>query len=296
MAMKKTLNFKNLLSEYSEYSDFCAALKSGKTPISLAGIVESCLGQFIYGSTDDKKTLVITYSDQEAKQLVFDLELYTDNVRLYPAKEYVFFEIDAQNRHSENMRLEALLNMQKNGGITVTSLEALLQFTIPPKTLAENTLNIKLGDMVDPEKLSEKLIKMGYIREEEVSGKGQFSLRGGILDVFSPQEENPCRIEFFDIEIDSIRNFDTMTQRSFGNVEETCIIPCRELSEYDRDDLISKLEDEIKKLKRKKSDQSKAIENIESDIEKLAQGVELSSISRYIGVVYDEIPTLLDYI
>lgn len=294
--MKKTLNFKNLLSEYSEYSDFCAALKSGKTPISLAGVVESGLGQFIYGSNDDKNTIVITYSDQEAKQLVFDLELYTDNVRLYPAKEYVFFEIDAQNRHSENMRLEALSNMQRKGGITVTSIEALLQFTIPPKTLRENTLNLKLADMIDPAELSEKLVKMGYIREEEVSGKGQFSLRGGILDVFSPQAENPCRIEFFDIEIDSIRNFDTMTQRSFGNVEETCIIPCRELSEYDRDALTIKLEEEIKKLKRKKSDQSKAIENLESDIEKLSQSGELSSVSRYIGVIYDKIPTLLDYI
>ncbi len=294
--MKKTLNFKNLLSEYGEYSDFCAALKTGKTPVSLAGVVESALGQFIFGATDDKKTIVITYSDQEAKQLVFDLELYTDNVRLYPAKEYVFFEIDAQNRHSENMRLEALSNMQKNGGITVTSVEALLQFTIPPKTLKENTLNLKIGDMIDPVELAERLVKMGYIREEEVSGKGQFSLRGGILDVFSPQEENPCRIEFFDIEIDSIRNFDTMTQRSFGNIEETCVIPCRELSEYDREALITKLEEEIKKLKRKKSDQTKTIENIESDIEKLSQKVELSSICRYIGVIYDEIPTLLDYI
>ena len=89
--MKKTLNFKNLLSEYSEYSDFCATLKSGKTPISVAGVVESAVGQFIFGSANEKNTIVITYSDQEAKQLVFDMELYTDNVRLFPTKEYVFF-------------------------------------------------------------------------------------------------------------------------------------------------------------------------------------------------------------
>ena len=98
MAMKKTLNFKNLLSEYSEYSDFCAALKKGKTPISVAGVVESAVPQFIFGAPDSKNTLVITYSDQEAKQLLFDLELYTENVRFFPTKEYVFYEIDAHDR------------------------------------------------------------------------------------------------------------------------------------------------------------------------------------------------------
>lgn len=293
--MKKVMNFKNLLSEYGEYSDFCAALKSGKTPISTCGIVQSAMPQFIFGA-HEKKSWIITYSDQEAKQMLFDLELYTDNVYLFPAKEYVFFEIDAQNRHNENMRLEALVNMQRNGGITVTSLEALLQYTIRPEVLKDSTLSLKLGDQCDPEELSEKLVKMGYVREEEVSGKGQFSLRGGILDVFSPQDENPCRIEFFDIEIDSLRSFDTMTQRSFGNVEEICIIPCRELSEYNKAELIEKLESEIKKLKRKKSDQSKIIENIEADIERIGELGELSSICRYIGLIFDEIPTLLDHI
>ena len=284
------------MSEYSEYSDFCAALKKGKTPISVAGVVESAVPQFIFGAPDSKNTLVITYSDQEAKQLLFDLELYTENVRLFPTKEYVFYEIDAHDRHSENMRLEALLNMQKEGSITVTSLEALLQFTVKPDTLYSNVLNLKIGDNFEPAELAEKLVKMGYVREEEVSGKGQFSLRGGILDIFSPQEENPVRIEFFDIEIDSLRAFDTTSQRSFGNVEETTIIPCRELSEFDREELIEKLESEIKKLKRKKSDQSKIIENIEADIEKLRENGNLSSIARYIGLIFDEIPTLLDYI
>lgn len=294
--MKKLLNFKNLMSEYSEYSDFCAALDSGKTPITVAGVVESAVPQFIFGANNKKKTLVITYSDQEAKQLLFDLEFYTKNVHLFPAKEYMFFEIDAYNRHSENLRLEALINMEEMGGITVTSLEALLQYTISPKALKENILHIELGDTFDPEELSEKLVKMGYVREEEVSGKGQFSLRGGILDVFSPQEENPIRIEFFDIEVDSLRSFDTMTQRSIGNAQKVCIIPCRELFDFDKDELLRKLEDEIKKLKRKKTDQSKLIENIQADIEKLKEGENLTSICRYVNVIFDEIPTLLDYL
>lgn len=294
--MEKSLNFKNLLSEYSEYSDFCAALKSGKTPISLSGVVDSAVAQVIFGANENRKTLVITYSDKEAKQLLFDLELYTENAFLFPTKEYLFFEIDAHDRHSENMRLEALLNMQKKGGIIVTSIEALLQFTISPEMLYENTLDLAVGNALDPEELSKKLVKMGYTREEEVSGKGQFSLRGGILDVFSPQEESPVRIEFFDIEIDSMRSFDVMTQRSFGNIEKACIIPCLELSDFDREKVISKLESEIKKLKRKKSDCQSLIENLEKDAEKLRQAGNLSSVCRYIGVIFDEIPTILDYL
>ncbi len=290
--MEEYINFKNLLSGYREYSDFCAALKKGKTPVSVAGVVQSAMPQFIFGASD-KKTLVITYNDQEAKQLYTELEFYTDKALLFPSKEYVFFDIDAQNRHSEHTRISALSNIEKNGGIVVTSLEAILQFTLSPKKLESYTLELDYSSEYDLDELSEMLVKMGYIREDEVSGRGQFALRGGILDIFSPQNENPVRIEFFDTQVDSIRDFDAMTQRSFGQADSCRIIPCRELIDYDRESLINSLRDAAKKCKKESQDKLK--EKLLADIEVLENGEEISSISRYLGVIFEKIPTVIDY-
>lgn len=292
--MEKRMNFKNLLSEYKEYSDFCAAIKKGQTPVSVAGVVQSAMPHFIFEACEDKKTLVITYSDMEAKQLASDLELYSENVHLFPTKEYVFFNIDAQNRHSENTRLETLYHI-KEGGITVASLEAALQFTIPKDKFDKHIIEFDLSCDYDLELLSDSLVNMGYVREEEVSGKGQFALRGGILDIFSPHMENPVRIEFFDTQIDSIREFDAETQRSIGVLENCTAIACRELVDYGKDDLLGKLDDLVKRLKRKKTDQSALTQNIEADIEELSESGELSSIHKYLGLIFDEIPTIVDY-
>ncbi len=288
------MNFKNLLSEYKEYSDFCAAIKKGQTPVSVAGVVQSAMPQFIFETKEDKKALVIAYSDMEAKQLLSDLELYSENVHLFPAKEYVFFSIDAYNRHSENTRLEALYNIG-NGGITVTSLEAVLQFTLSKDKFYNSIIEFNMESDYDLEEISDSLVNMGYVREDEVSGKGQFALRGGILDVFSPHMENPVRIEFFDTQIDSIREFDAQTQRSIEVLERCGVIPCRELIDYGKEKLLEKLNDLVKRLSRKKTDQSVLIQNIEADIEELSESGELSSIHKYLGLIFDEIPTILDY-
>ncbi|MDD6736444.1 MAG: CarD family transcriptional regulator, partial [Clostridiales bacterium] len=288
------MNFSNLLSEYKEYSDFCAALKRGETPVSVAGIVDSADAQFIFETAGGRKTLVITYSDIEAAQLLSDMSLFTEKTALFPSKEYLFFDIDAHDHYSEYKRLAALLAARENG-IVITSLEALVQFTLPPKALEQYTVTLRQDGEQDPEELCEMLVRMGYSREDEVSGTGQFALRGGILDVFSPRWENPVRIEFFDIQVDSIREFDVMTQRSIGTLDNVTIIPCTELLDYDREALSARLSDTVKRLKRKKSDQSAVIENIENDIERIKSGSPPGSMCKYLGLIFDKIPTLLDY-
>lgn len=284
------MNFKNLLSGYGEYSDFCHALKNGKTPISVSGIVESAAAQFIYETAAGKKTLIITYSDMEAKQMAENMNLYTDRVFVFPAKEYVFFNVDARDHNSEVQRLRALYELSKDAAVVV-SLESLLEFTLPPEKFYDNILKFGLDSEYDLENVSNRLVSMGYSREDEVFEKGQFALRGGILDVFSPQNENPVRIEFFDTQVDSIREFDPMTQRSIDGFDEAVVMPCSELAGYDRAGLIKKLE--LKKVK--KDGESKLAENVEKDIELLKNGAALNSICKYISLIYDGIPTLLDY-
>ena len=288
------MNFKNLLSEYKEYSDFSAALEKGDTPISVAGIVEAAWGQFIYQTYNGKKTLVIAYNDREAEQIAENLRFFCDRVFLFPSKEYVFFDIDAYDRHSENARLEALCGILE-GGIAVASVDSLLSFTIPEKELEDNTIIIRQDGEYDPEDLLERLVRMGYSREEEISGKGQFAMRGGILDIFSPQAENPVRIEFFDIQVDSVREFDTQSQRSIDNLSEAKIIPATELSGIEQDVLFERLSALFKKLKRKKNIDSELLESVGGDIEGIENGIIPKSIAKYIGVLFDEIPTLVDY-
>ena len=288
------MNFKNLLSEYREYSDFSAALKNGETPISVAGIVDSAWGQFIYQSKDAKRALVIAAGDREAERIAENLRLFCERVFVFPKKEYVFFDIDAQDRNSENERLSALFEIL-SGGILVASAESILTFTLPSRALKKYTLTIKQGGEYDRDELIETLVIMGYSREEEVSGKGQFAVRGGILDVFSPQSESPVRIEFFDVEVDSVREFDRETQRSTETLKETVIIPCTELADFDKEALSAKLAEILKKIKRKKSDTSELKERIEGDIDSIKNGIIPKSISRYIGVIFDEIPTALEY-
>ncbi|MBR4173494.1 MAG: hypothetical protein IKR46_03890, partial [Clostridia bacterium] len=223
------MNFKNLLSEYREYSDFSAALKKGETPISVAGIVDSAWGQFIYETMDKKRALVICYNDKEAERLAENLRLFRDRVFVFPSKEYVFFDIDAQDRNGENARLSALFEIIDDG-IMVASMDSILTFTLPFDSLKNSIITISMGEELDIEELSKTLVGMGYSREDEVSGKGQFAVRGGILDIFPPQAECPVRIEFFDTEVDSVREFDTETQRSTENLQKTVIMPCTELS------------------------------------------------------------------
>ncbi len=291
--MENKINFKNLLSGYSKYSDFCAAIKKGDMPISVAGLCEPSMPQFIFEAAEDKKTLVIAHSEQEAKKLAENLELYTKNVNLFPQKEYVFYDVDFFDKPSEYQRIKALSKISENS-ITVTSLDAILQFTIEKEKFEKHSLVLDLNGEYDIHEISEKLVLMGYTREDEVSGRGEFAIRGGILDIFSPNAENPCRVEFFDTEIDSIREFDASSQRSIEHIKRVEILPASEFLNENNNVLIEKSEDEIKRLKRKKTDQGIIIGNIEKDIEALRNGRKVS-VDKYIGFVFDKIPTIIDY-
>ena len=192
------MKFSDILSENKEFKQFKNALVN--PPVSAAGIVESALSHFITSTCDDGGALVVMYSEDEAKSLFNDLKFFNDNVLYFPAREYVYYNIDALGHHNEHRRIKTLYSIKNS--IVVTSLEACLGYTIPPKILEENTIVMKTGEVYDIEEMAEKLVKMGYTRGEIVEGCGQFSVRGGIIDVFSPAEDFPFRIEFFDDEVD----------------------------------------------------------------------------------------------
>ena len=293
------MRLSNILEQYEEYRRFRQVLDTGTAPISVAGVAESAQAQLIYETAMERGAVVIAYSDMEARALYDDLCYFTERARYFPAKEYVFYNIEATGREREHQRLACLHALAAGGesAIIVTSLEAALDYTVGRTELMEYTVPVEPGMRLDLEALSQKLVEMGYVREELVEGKGQFSVRGGILDYYPVHREDPVRIEFFDDEVDSIRTFDAMTQRSMEPLDRELIIPCRE-AVFPREktvQIIAALEEKIKKLKRKKSDQSQLIEKLRADMEQLREGGSFPAIDKYVSLIYGRVPTILEY-
>lgn len=291
------MRFSNVLESYDEYKRLYENINN--TPVSVAGVVDSAQAQLIYQLSYGKKAFVLAYSDMEAKTTLSDLKFFDENVIYFPPKEYVFYNIDASAKDAERERLSVLKNIyQKEDIIVVTSVEALLSYTLPKERFYENIIKIKIGDDCDTEEISRKLSEMGYTKDDIVEGIGQFSVRGGIIDIFSPGYKNPVRIELFDTEVDSVRFFDSFSQRSLENVSEVEIIPCLEViySKEETEELISSLKNEIKKLSKRKGDYEKLKETLVADIENLRENGTMTAIDRYIPMIYKGIPTLADYI
>ena len=202
---------------------------SGKGAKNIVGLTRPAKAHFAASLCVDLNTqgLYIADSDYEAKKTADELMYYLgDNVYYYPSKELEFYKADAKSNELLNQRLEVIEKLafsNRAKTITVMSLDALLQFTVDLNSYKKSVINLSSGDEVPIEDIAKKLVNLGYVREDMVEGKGQFAIRGGILDVFSPAMENPVRIEFFGDEIDSIREFDVFTQVSVENLESTSI-------------------------------------------------------------------------
>ena len=285
----------NILSSYAEYNDLVGSLKQAQTTVSVTGLGESANAHFIYSLQNDlnKSALVITYTDYDAKRLYDDISFFAkDKVLYYPSKEYIFYDIAAADRANMHDRLNVLKKINSDGNfIVVASLDAVLQYTIDKKTFVQNTIDISLGKTVELEKLQNDLVIMGYVREDMVEGRGQFSVRGGILDIYPPDAENPFRIEFFDDETDSIREFDIMTQRSIVKIEHIKIIPCLE-TVFD-DDIKADIINKLSKKAKKAGEELK--QTLLTDIEKFENERCFPSIDKYVSMIYGGIPTVLDH-
>ncbi len=203
---------------------------TGKGAVNVVGLTPSAKLHFasMLCAFLNRQGIYVTDSDYSAQRAKDTLSFYlNDKVLYYPAKELEFYKADAKSDETLNERLKVLerLLLCENGTVTVMSLDALLQFTADISTYRENTITITVGDTISLDTITEKFVTLGYTREDMVEGKGQFSVRGGIVDVFPPMADNPYRIEFFGDEVDSIRSFDVFTQVSVENEETIKIGP-----------------------------------------------------------------------
>lgn len=228
--MKQLLNILNTVPEYLRLE---AALEGGRSPVEVSGLSPVHRAHFAAGLlTRLGAPVVLVCADEgECQRLAADVTALTGVPAVtLCAREFLFHEGTAASRQWEHQRIAAFRAMaQGKAPLIAATVEGLLQRTLPPDELADHVVDIELTGSYDPEGLADRLSALGYTRCQQVEGVGQFALRGGILDVFSPGMDNPVRVEFWDRDVDSMGLFDVSSQRRVGKLDKAEFLPVSEL-------------------------------------------------------------------
>ena len=181
-------------------------------------------------------TLIVLSSEDKAKKLYEEYRFLNENTSYYPAKDLLFYQADIHGKQLVKQRMETLqMMMEAKSQVTViTTIDGFMDELPSEAEIKGDILTISNGEALEFESLKEKIIKLGYDREAQVDGPGQFAVRGGIIDIYPLTEELPIRIEFWGDEVDSIRTFDVDSQRSVENLEQIVIYPADDRLGSDR--------------------------------------------------------------
>ena len=243
------------LGELAEYSQIKKLLTAEKKTVSLTGCVDSQKLHMIAGLGDFFKVkVIITFSDLKAREIAEDFKFYDRNVHVYPAKDLIFYQADIHGNQLVKERIQVLKRIAERKPLTVvTTFSALMSPMMPISVFQEHTIFMDKTSQIVEEKLAEKLIVMGYEKVYQVENPGQFSIRGGIIDIFDLTQENPYRIELWGEDVDSIRSFDILSQRSIETLQSISIYPATELilSQSQLQDGVKRIETEAKNYAQK---------------------------------------------
>ena len=279
------------LEKNKQFVELVKNINNKKSPIAISGLsamgesnLISAINEYI-----NRPILLITYNEIIAEKLVKDISFFTQNVTYLPKKEIITYDYIAESKNLPYERIEALNKIYKNKNIIiVTSIEAAIQKMISKKALYKNTLNFKIGDKCDLEEIKQKLINLGYQRFDLIDGRGEFSVRGDIIDI-SVSDKQGIRIELWGDEIDSIRLFNIVSQRSVEEKKEAEIFPAHEyVLEKDIANVVNSIKEKVYS--------ENIINKIENDIEIIENGNYISKIDRYFDSFYNNQETILDYI
>ena len=218
------------LQNLAEMEEIRAQAEKNRGVLAVSGCMESQKAHMIYGLSGLFPChLILAEDERSAKQLFEDYRFYSPHVYYYPARDLLFFQADIHGNLIVRQRMQVIRALLTEKEITVvTSADGCMDFLAPLKEIERQLLHFRNDSELDIDKLKTDLVSMGYERVGQVEMPGQFSVRGGIIDVYSLTEENPWRIELWGDEIDSIRSFDAQSQRSLENLEEITIYPAAE--------------------------------------------------------------------
>ena len=303
----------NPLLELQEYENLREAVRKGQGPVQVTGTLDSQKVHLMYelgqemggdGQGPFKWRLAVTYDDSRAKEIYEDFRNFTDKVWLYPARDLLFYSADIHGNLLTRQRIEVLKRLlTEPGGVVVTTVDGLMDHLLPLSLLKSRTISIQCGQTLDLEELKSQLAAVGYERMAQVDGMGQFSIRGGIVDIFPLTEETPIRIELWDDEVDSIRSFDVESQRSVEELSQAVIYPAAEvvLDEARLEEGLRAIEEEEKTYEKALRDQHKSeaahriSQAVKEFVESVREGWRLGGLDGYIHYFCREAVSFLDY-
>ena len=264
------------------------ALISGLSPVHRANLAAALACE------TGRPLFVICPDDSSAESFARDAAamLRTD-YKLLLMRDFTFHPTEAVSRQQEQKRISTLYALSRaESRLTVASVSGLMQRTLPGEILADCAITLESGGSYDIEEIERKLVRSGYVKAEQVEGPGQFARRGGILDFFSPREHSPVRMEFWGDEIDSMGYFNISTQRREENIDRCTILPAAEslpsLAEDGLEGLAERLEDYAARYAKKRNSEnaSAMAAQLNSDAEKLRNGLVMSDSDRLLPFLY----------
>ena len=293
----------NILRSEREYNELVETVKTQRAfriphPCRLHGLCEgarsaifaSVIGEF--KNANSLPVLYIVHDEKAVLRTINSLSALGIKARAYPFRDPIFYNITASHDY-EHERLGALVSII-NGecDAVVATPDAALQYTMPQNKLRDSMFTLKVGIESSLDETRAKLVNCGYRFVEMVDGVGQFSVRGGILDIFPPGSDNPVRMEFFGDEIDSIGHFDIITQRRINSIDSVDITPSKELvpDENAKQRIISAIASALKKTRIQQT-----IELLENELECVKNGDEIRFADKYVSLIYEEKECLLNY-
>ena len=274
-----------------KFNDYLFDINKKKNPMMLSGLTDVGKVHMAYATKfySERPICIITYNELQAKKITNDLAFFGEKVNFFPKREVISFDYVAESKDTLFERISVLNKLvKKENKIIVTTIEAAMQKMISKESLYKNVMKFKVGDSFDLEDLKEKLVLLGYERYDIIEGKGQFSVRGGIVDI-ATSKNSGVRIEFWGDEIDSIRKFSIASQRTVKMLEDIEIYPAYEfLTQKDLFTICEKIEEK---------EYSKSVrEKVQDDIQQIKNGDFLTKIDKYFDCFYEKSETLLDYL
>ena len=295
--------FLRQLQTIPEVAELIRRVEDGGCPAAVSGlqpVQRACVGAAVAAGSG-RPAVFLCGDEREVQVLAGDLETLTGTrpVTLL-GREWQFRPGAVGSRDWERSRLAALYALARGeASAVVATVDAVCARTLPPELLRSLAVTLTAGGQAELRQLTERLLSAGYTRCDQVEGVGQFALRGGILDVFSPLMDQPVRCEFFDDEIDSMGTFDPATQRRTRNVDTALILPAAEVLPHCAEGGLPGLAEQLSSLadrlaRRQKTE--RIVQTLREDAERLRGGAAPSAPDRYLAAIYPEISTGMDYL
>ena len=291
------------LKSIPEYKLLCSAVAAGESA-AITGIGQINRSHFIAALHREttRPLVVVCQDDMAAKRLQDELKAFLGmEAAVLPSRDLTLYDTAVVSRGWEQKRLRQLFDLTT--GVTklqILSWESLCQRTMPKEVLLSAAFRLETGNTYCMDRLLEQLSEAGYSRCSMVEGPGQFAIRGGILDIYSPASDMPCRAEFFGDELDTMGYFDPETQRRTENVDSITILPVGEsqprLHPQGLEGLCQDLQKLIARQKRRKNLNEALIGTLEKDLEKYENGVLNPASDRYMALIYPEMAIAMDYV